>query len=163
MPRHSMSSISNNIFNNLDDDKIHYDMDYETLEFVHSKIQEYADEHENTLLIIDDQTAHLKDGNVQKLLSLLINNRRHLYLSIWMLVQTYRSIPLHIRKTINYLIMYAPSNRKETASIWEELLTIEREQFDLIIKYVFDKKYEYLIINTDSHEFYRKFNKLIIN
>ncbi|CAM9636861.1 unnamed protein product [Heterosigma akashiwo] len=162
-PQHSLASMKNNIFESLDDDKIKHEMDYETLDHIHDKIEDYASEGENNLLIIDDMTAHLKNRDVQKLLSMMINNRRHLRLSIWMLVQTYRSIPLHIRKTINYLIMYSPSNKKETSSIWEELLTISKDEFDEIISYVFQKKYEYLVIDTDAHVFFKKFNELKIS
>ena len=66
----------------------------------------YAQEEEDTLLLIDDYASELKNGDVLKLLSSLVNNRWHLRLSKWMRVQTYKSIHLSNRKAINVLVLF---------------------------------------------------------
>ena len=84
IPKHSFQSMSpaDNPFLALDKEKIYL-------------IMGYAQEEEDTkLLPIDDYASEMKNGDVLKLLNSLINNRRHLRLSIWMGVQTYKSIPL---------------------------------------------------------------------
>ena len=50
---------------------------------------EYAHDEGDTVLLIVDYASELKNGDVLKLLNCLVNNRRHLCLSIWMSVQTY--------------------------------------------------------------------------
>ena len=64
-----------------------------------------------------------------KLLNSLVNNRRHLRLSIWMSVQTYKSIPLSNRKTINVLVLFKCSNKAEIRAIWEETPFLSKDVF----------------------------------
>ena len=90
MPRHSVASLKNNVFKN--HDKMHDELDFQTLSGISNKIKEAAEEEENSLLILDDVTVALKDKFVQRLLRDLILNRRHYRLSIWLLVQTYNAI-----------------------------------------------------------------------
>ena len=81
MPPHSVASLRNNIFK--DHDKMHDDLDYETLQGIAEKVKEDAEEEVNSLLIIDDVTVSIKDAMVQRLLRDLILNRRHYRLSIY--------------------------------------------------------------------------------
>ena len=74
----------------------------------------YAQEEEDTLLLIDDYASELKNNCLLKLLNSLVNNRRHLRLSIWMGVQTYKSIPLSNRKTINVLVLFKCMNKEQS-------------------------------------------------
>ena len=80
---------------------MYHDFGYNILEKKFNQIVEYAPDEEDTLLLIDDYAIELKNYDVLKLLNNLVNNRRHLRLSIWMSVQTYKSIPLSNCKTIN--------------------------------------------------------------
>ena len=107
IPMHSFQSMSpaDNPFLALDKEKIYHDFSYDILEQIFNQIMGYSQEEEDTLLLIDDFASELKNGDVLKLLNSLVNNRRHLRLSIWMGVQTYKSIPLSNRKTINTLVL----------------------------------------------------------
>jgi len=91
IPKHSFSSMSekDNPFLAFDKEKV-----YHVLDHIHNQIVTYACEEEDTLLLIDDYASELKNGDLLKLLNSLVNNRRHLRLSIWMSVQTYKLIPL---------------------------------------------------------------------
>ena len=98
IPKHSFQSMSpaDNPFLALDKEKIYiiyiliyHNFSYDILEQIFNQIMGYAQEEEDTLLLIDDYASELKNGAVLKLLNSLVNNRRHLRLSIWMGVQTY--------------------------------------------------------------------------
>ena len=93
---------------------------------IYNQSIEYAQDEEDTLLLIDDYASELKNGDVLKLLNSLVNNRRHLRLSVWMSVQTYKSIPLSNRKTINILILFKCMNKAEIKAIWEEMTFLSK-------------------------------------
>ena len=113
----------------MDDDKIFHSFNYEVLELIYNKIIEYANDEEDTLLIIDDYASELKNGDLLKLLNCIVNNRRHLRTSIIMSVQTYKSIPLSNRKTINILILFKCNNKAEIKAIWEEMTFLSKDVF----------------------------------
>ena len=155
-------SVKNNPFLALDDEKVYHEFDYETLEHIYQQIVDYATEEEDTLLLIDDFASQLKNGDLLKLLNSLVNNRRHLRLSIWMSVQTYKSIPLSNRKTINVLVLFKCTNKAEIKCIWEEMTFLSRDVFFDLLLYVFQKPYDYLVLDRDNNEYYRRFNKIVV-
>lgn len=165
IPMHSYTSMSekDNPFLDLPHDQVYHEFDLDTLTEILHRVNAYAEQGEDTLLIIDDFAAELKNNKLLRLLNKAVNNRRHERLSIWMSVQTYRSIPLSNRKTINILVLFKPNNRAETKSVWEELTTISREQFDELCRYVYDKPHEYMVIDRDDDTYYRGFSKLTIS
>ena len=95
-----------------------------------------------------------------KLLNTIVNNRRHLRLSVWMSVQTYKSIPLSNRKTINMLVLFKCMNKAEIKAIWEEMTFLPKEVFFDLLNYVFKKPFVYLVLDRDYNEYYHKFNKI---
>ena len=108
IPKHSFQSMSpeDNPFLALAKEKVYHDFNFTILDHIFNQVMGYAEEEEDTLLLIDDYASELKNGDVLKLLNSLVNNRRHLHLLIWMSVQMYKSIPLSNRKTIYYLILF---------------------------------------------------------
>ena len=90
IPKHSFHSMSerDNPFLTLDKEKIYHEFNIGILETIYFQIMEYAENEEDTLLLIDDFASELKNGDVLKLLNTLVNNRRHLRLSLWRSVQT---------------------------------------------------------------------------
>ena len=164
IPKHSFSSMSekDNPFLALDKEKVYHDFNYDVLDHIYNQIVTYACEEEDTLLLIDDYASELKNGDLLKLLNSLVNNRRHLRLSIWMSVQTYKSIPLSNRKTINVLVLFKCSNKAEIKAIWEEMTFLSKDVFFDLLMYVFQKPYDYIVIDRDNNSYYRKFNKIEI-
>ena len=166
MPIHSFTSLSeeSNIFLDLPEDQVYNELDYNTLEEIYNRILHLSSEHYDSLIVLDDMTSELKNPQLLRLFNTIINNRRHLRCSVFTLVQVYNSIPLSNRKTINYLIMYKLKNKKEIKSIYEEMITgISYEEFLKMLEYVFDKQYNWLLIDRDNNTYYKKFNQLIIN
>ena len=88
---------NNNPFLAFDEEKVQHDFSYDVFENICNQVMGYAENEEDTLLLIDDYASELKNGDVLKLLNTIVNNRRHLRLSVWMSVQTYKSIPLRNR------------------------------------------------------------------
>ena len=68
-------------------------------------------------------------------------------------IQTYKSIPLSNRKTINMLVLFKCMNKAEMTFLLKEVF------FDLL-HYVFKKQFDYLVLDRDNNEYYRKFNKI---
>ena len=92
MPTASIESMKNNIFKKHHEDKMYNELNYTTINDIYNKLNTYSSDKENTLLIMDDVGASLKDSSIQKILKTIIYNRRHLKCSIIMLCQSYLSI-----------------------------------------------------------------------
>ena len=151
IPKHSFSSMSekDNPFLALDKEKVYHDFNYDVLDHIYNQIVTYACEEEDTLLLIDDYASELKNGDLLKLLNSLVNNRRHLRLSIWMSVQTYKSIPLSNRKTINVLVLFKCSNKAEIKAIWEEMTFLVKNVF-LIYSCMYFKNHMIILLEIET-------------
>jgi hypothetical protein len=161
MPPNSLASLDLKMFQK--HDKVHSELDWDTLDKIHEKASGSSDEEEFTLLVIDDQAAALKDREIQRLMKLLIYNRRHLRLSIIMLVQSYNTIPLPVRKTISHLAMMKPRNRKETKNIFEELIFLDSTTADDLMLFVFKERYDFLFCDIEKSLFFRNFDRIKLN
>lgn len=159
MPKNSLNSLDNNHpFKR--HDKVYHDMDEETLDEIKENVEEWSEDGENTLLFIDDMASSLKNKTVANMLNNFINNRRHLHLSIMLLTQYLNSIPLPVRRNISHLIMFKPTNKKETDIIFSELIFLPKDDYENILQYSYKSKHDFLFINLVTNEIYRNFNKL---
>ena len=159
-PEASQSSIKNNVLDKLPDENKYDALDEESLQEVYDKVLA-EDKEFNNAIIIDDQTIHLKDHKVEKLLKDLIFNRRHYGVSIYFLVQNYTSVPLSIRKAFTNLFIFK-INKKEMGVIFDEAIEQKKEVMDEVYKIVYDKSHQYLFINTDTQRLFKNFDELII-
>ena len=164
IPQNSFQSMNpkTNPFLKLSEEKIYHDFDVDILTQILHQVQEYASENENTLLIIDDMTSQLKDPSLLRLLLHSCNNRRHYRLSIWYSTQVYNMVPLVCRKTVNYIILFKTTQKKEIESLWSEASFLTRDEFKSVLDYVFDAKYNFLVMDRDDNSYWKMFNKLII-
>ena len=163
IPENSMASVGSSIFKDHDDEKIFHELSVRNLDTIKTQVEREALEGYNSLLVIDDQTAYLKDKGVERLLRYLIFNRRHLRLSIFLLAQSYNQLPLSIRKTLSHFTMFAPANKKETLSVFEELIFLPKDVAENLVRYVFKNKHDTLFGNTLDGSLYRNFNRLHIS
>jgi hypothetical protein len=113
------------------------------------------------VIIFDDMTAYLKDNEIQKKLKEMVMNRRHLHLSLIFLCQTFKSVPLQVRKLFNNLIVFKCSVN-EMKDIFDELVEGRKNEMLDIMKLVYDKPHQYLFINLDSQRMFKDFDELII-
>ena len=80
-----------------------------------------------------------------------------------MSVQTYRSIPLSNRKTINYLVLFKMKNKAETKAVFDDMRgSLTRDQFHEMLMCVYNKPHEYLVCDRDNDEWWKGFNKHVI-
>ena len=56
------------------------------------------------------------------------------------------------------------TNKKEIETIFDELILLDKKDFESMMKYVFNKKYQSLYINTDKADnkmYHKNFNELM--
>jgi len=156
-PSHSTASLKDNIFEDLPNkyDELTYETLNDCLEKIKSDDSKYC-----SAIIIDDMTASLKDGDVKKLLKQLIYNRRHLRTSLFFLCQTYLSIERDVRKLFSNIFIFKVSIQ-ELNLIFEEHIELNKEDITTIRKFVFDKPYNFLFMNTDSARLFKNFDEIL--
>jgi KaiC/GvpD/RAD55 family RecA-like ATPase len=161
MPSHSRNSLKNNIFKDHDESKMYEELNIDTILDIYKKLEMYTNEGENTLLILDDVGASLKDCEIQTILRKIIYNRRHLKCKIVMLIQSFKSSPADLRKLITNVFMFKPS-KMEFEALFIELFEQYKDLTLQIMKFVFNEPHKYLMLNVDSQKLYDGFDEIII-
>lgn len=153
MPQESINSIDNDLFNDLEESNVFNELTPDDLYEVSDKIRDYSSEDENTLLIIDDMGSYLKNKQTEQILKNLIWNKRHLKLSIIVLVQVYNSIPLGTRKSITDAIIFHKPSIKDIENISDELIE-KKKHAEEIADFAFRKQYDWLYIHVETQTIY---------
>ena len=162
MPSSSISSMKENIFKNHPDEKIFDELNFDTINTIQLKLNNSSGEKENTLLILDDIGASLKDNSLQKSLKQIIYNRRHLKVHIIMLLQSFKSCPLDIRKMMTNIYMFKPS-KQEFQTLFDELFETAKDNAINIMNLVYDKPHQYLMLNVETQKMYKGFDEIILH
>jgi replication-associated recombination protein RarA len=162
MPSNSRASLKDNFFDkSLPEEQIFSDVQYEDLNEVYLTCQANAEDKKQTLIIFDDTQRFLKQNDIQKLLLNMINNRRHLRLSIWLCCQNYFSIPKMVRSGLTDLFVFKCS-KKEMEQIFEEQIELYKDYFLEIKNSCFKKNHDFLYINTNSGKIFNNWNEIVI-
>ena len=156
-PSLSRASMKDKIFDTLPDDQKFDELTLENLELVNENL----DEDGNNCLILDDMGAYLKDNTTRKLLKEMVYNRRHKHLSIFFLVQTWYSVEKDLRKLFSSIFIFRVS-KQELENIFEEVVEQRKEIIGDVAKLVFDEKYNFLFLNTDSGRMFKNWDEIII-
>lgn len=156
-PEKSRISMKDQLFNKLPSDQLFEDLTFENLEQVNNNLEDDG----NNCIIFDDMGAYLRNEDIKKLLKSMVMNRRHKHLSIYFLCQTYLSLAPEIRKLFSNLFVFKVS-KHELNTIYDELIEHKREYVDEIIKIIYDKKYNFMFVNTDSQRIFKNWDELII-
>jgi hypothetical protein len=160
-PSASRASMKDKLFDKLPEDHLYEELALEDLQGVLALIKaDHKDNHH--CIIFDDMTAYLKNKTTLQTLKEMIFNRRHLHLSIFFLVQTWFSVPKEIRKLFNNIFVFKVS-KNEMENIFEEVVEQKKELVPKISKLVFDKPYQYLLLNTESQRLFKGFDELIVD
>ena len=120
------------------------------------------DDDENAVLILDDMTAYLKNNETLKLFKEILFNKRHLHLSVFFLVQTYFSVPKELRRVFDNVFIFKTS-KDELQNVFNELVEVHKDMVQPISKIVYDKPFNYLMINLPTQKMYKKFDEIEIN
>ena len=166
-----MKTIDDDPFENLADEQKFATMDMASLMRVHDEIVDCG---ERILIIADDVVMDIaKDKDVNKLLTKMMMNRRHICgknddgdgagLSMWITTQVFNKMPRPIRATASHHIIFKTSNKKELATIYDELILLDKKDFEVLLRYVYGDKFNFLYINTDEDfekQYHKNFNQL---
>ena len=167
----SMKTIDNDPFEKLSDEQKFPTMDFESLNSVYQEIEGSG---ERVLIIADDVVMDIsKDKDVEKLLTKMMMNRRHICgksnddegagLSMWITTQVFNKLPRPLRATASHHIIFKSSNKKELATIYDELVLLDKADFEKLLRFVFAERFNFLYINTDEEfdgQYHKNFNKL---
>jgi len=161
-PANSMQSLDDNIFAKLPEDQIFNELDGNVLQTIIDQSMA-RDDDDKIAIIIDDMASELKKGDVQKLLKQIAMNKRHLGIyETFILSQTFYSIPKEVRRLIdNYFIFKVSQDEME--NIITEVLPQYKDIAHQLQKIIYDKKYNYLAIHTQSGRLFKNFDEVIIN
>tara|TARA_R110000822_G_scaffold229758_1_gene361893 strand:- start:4817 stop:5539 length:723 start_codon:yes stop_codon:yes gene_type:complete len=161
-PEPSRASMKNDIFGKLPPDQLFNELNFENLDLVLDEIEATPDL--NIAIIFDDVGASLKNFDTMNLMKKLIFNRRHLHTSVFFLVQTYYSIPKDIRKLFSNIFVFRV-NKNEMKVIFDEIVE-DKELMNIVpelSKFIYDKPYNFMFLNTDSQRIFKNFDEIIIS
>jgi hypothetical protein len=134
------------------------DLDILTLDAILDQPRESTKKKMNSLVIIDDFGAALKDNDIQRQLKEHICSHPNLRISIWILVLSYVSVPLQLRKAMNNLIPNTPRNKIEFHKIFKELVQLAKETMENLMRLIFDAKYKFMFLDCTSGHIYQNFD-----
>lgn len=161
MPKNSRSSIKNNPLDDLPEDQLFENMGDHVIEKIKNIREEFGkDKNKNQLLILDDITAYLKT-DPQSLIE-LTTNRRHLKLSIIILVQFIRAVPRPVRFQVTHCTFFKPSNNLDLQIIQEEFINIDKKDFQKLTQFIFVNNHDFLMIDKNNETYYKNLQKIII-
>lgn len=165
-PKNSRGSIDNNPLADLAEDSLFdnlsLDVQYKIIDNKKT-YDETPEKNYNQLLIIDDCSAFLKNKYNIQMLNELSMNRRHMNLSLILLVQYVISVPASVRSQISCITLFKPSNNKDYQTLKKEFLNMENKEFMDFVNFVFKEKHDNLFINMETNDMYKNLQKIIIN
>jgi Cdc6-like AAA superfamily ATPase len=141
-----------------------------TMNEIFETLESNREDDEHSVLILDDIGAQLrKSAGAEKQLVSLLQNRRHMFCSVFILVQKYKDLPSGIRNNMSHFVTFRPKNQMETESICMETMPFCKKNWQQIMNYVFDNedKFSFLLIDmslkkTNKYRYFRKFNEMFI-
>ncbi len=158
----SSSSLKDDIFNKLPEEKRFADLTQESLGSI-LNVCEASTKEEKNMIVIDDCAASLKDNDLRNMFLRLILNRRHIGggVSVIIVSQSYNLLPLQLRKMLNTLILFKPTY-EEMNLINEEIFYQDRKYSKKMMEFFFDQRYNFLTYNLDSGKYYKNFDGVTI-
>ena len=136
-------------------------------------LAEIRDTGEKVLFVFDDVIADIRGkgkGMVENLLQKIFFNRRHLAgaggsVSIIATSQSYNKIDPKLRKTASQIVFYKNLHKKETESLFDEVILLPKKEYIDTLRFVFNKKHDFLYIDTTQDPdkmLHKNFNQLSI-
>ena len=157
----------------LDPEQKFKEMTEDNLQKVYDEIEGSG---ERILILADDVVNDVKRNfGVEKMLCKMMMNRRHICgqaedgegagLSMWMTTQVFNKMPRALRATADYYILFKSSNKKELETLFDEVILLEKSQFEEMLRYVFGQKFNFLLIDTNEdykNMYHKNLNKRLI-
>jgi hypothetical protein len=164
-------SAKNDPFHDVPGDRKWKTFNNETMDEIYKTLEANREDDEHSILILDDIGAQLrKSAGAEKQLVSLLQNRRHVFTSVFILVQKFKDLPTGIRNNMSHFVTFRPKNILEEESICSELLPFKKQCWRQIMDYVFsnEDKFSFLMVDmslkhTNKYLYYNKFDPMTIN
>lgn len=129
-----------------------------TFDNISGVLDDIKDSGEKVLFIFDDVIADVRGkgkGQIENLLQKIFFNRRHLAgaggsVSIIATSQAYNKIDAKLRKTASHIVFYKNLHKKETESLFDEVILLPKKEYIDTLRYIFNKKHDFLFIDTTA-------------
>jgi GTPase SAR1 family protein len=161
MPTSSINSMKKNPFKDHDEDKMYNELNLQSITSIYNRLEEASADGQNTLLILDDVGASLRNKDIKTIMRKIIYNRRHLKCQIIVLLQSFLSLEKEIRKLFNNVIMFKPS-KVEFENLFEELFETNKDVALDVMNLAYDEPHNYIMLNVDTQKIYKKYDEIII-
>lgn len=143
----------------------------ETIDELQKMLEQNREDELHTVIIFDDVGAQIRKSQLaEKKLISLCQNRRHLFCSIFFLVQKWKDLGTGIRSSMSHFITFRPKNNMEMESIMQETMPYKKCNWQQIMNFVFDNKdkFSFFMIDmslkqTNKFRYFNKFDEMIIN
>jgi len=142
----------------------------QVMDEIFKTLEANREEDEHSVLILDDIGSQLrKSAGAEKQLVSLLQNRRHMFCSVFILVQKFKDLAMGIRNNLSHFATFRPKNQKEMEAICEETMPFNKKNYQQIMNYVFDNTdmFSFLMIDmslkqTNKFRYFKKFNEIFI-
>ena len=132
IPENSRASIENDIFGkNLPTEQIYDTLTVGNLDEIYEKLQASSHDKENSLLIIDDFQAQMKEPEIIKTLQKIITKHRHLRCTIFLLQQSYQALAKPLRELVGNLMCFN-LGKSQMSKIFEEVVQLDKDVYEEI-------------------------------
>jgi DNA replication protein DnaC len=164
IPAGSRRSIENDIYGkNLPSADLYDTLTEENLDEVIEKIEEASEEGENTLLIIDDFQAALKDPDVLARLQKIVTRMRHMRTTIFILQQNFQKLPKFLRELVTNVITFN-IGKSQLTKLFDETVQIDKDKFQALTDIAFRDKNDWIAINVNgSRNIYKGFDRIVFD
>jgi len=158
-------------FHDVPGDRKFKEFNLQVMDEIYEMVEANRDNDEHSILILDDIGAQLrKSAGAEKKLVSLLQNRRHVFTSVFILVQRFRDLPTGIRANMSHFVTFRPKNMLEEEAICSETMPFHKKNWRQIMDYVFDNsdRFSFLMIDmslkeTNQYRYFSKFDPLMIN
>lgn len=164
----SAHTIKNNPLEHLSDDKKFNHFTDDVIDKCDELCETGVEDDEHTLLILDDVSSELRRSKpLATRLNILVKNRRHMNLSIWIIGHKIVDFDPALRCNASLLFLFKPKGHKEWETLRTEYWNMNLDDAREITDYVFSSRHDFMLIDTSLREtgdflFYKNFNKLNI-
>jgi thymidine kinase len=164
MPAGSRRSIENDIYGkNIPADDIYDTLSDDTLDEAIDKIEENAENEENTLIIIDDFQAALKMPEIQARLQKIVTRMRHMRTTIFILQQNFQKLPKFLRELVTNVITFN-IGKSQLNKLFEETVQLDADKFQALVDLAFKEKNDWIAINVNGNRnVYRGFDRIVFD
>jgi uridine kinase len=161
MPKTSIASLKNNIFEALPEDQVFDELNYENIHNLNETIKENRENGMKSLVIMDDVQRALKDYGVIKTFKEMVANQRHLNVSFIILLQNYFALDNKVRELIHNVIFFK-MDKRQSIKLFNECAEMPLSAFNDLNDFIFDEPYNWCLINQRNKKIYKMWDEIEI-